>query len=235
LKSHGKSIPHFKLEEALKQRGCAVCQLVKDAGLSYLDNLLYELVNDPDVQTGFRDSLGLCNRHAYRMTDMRDGLGTSILYRVVVRRELELLSQVSEPSKRSSVLSGFLWRSSTDTPAIPEPGIGCMVCRAEEEAEERYLRVLLEGAEDGSLEGLLDGPGAACVRHLSRASALAGGGLPRPLIDVSRAALEELEADLDEFIRHKDHRFADEPWGKERDAWKRAVERIVGQRELGAS
>ena len=35
----------------------------------YLDNLLYELVNDPGVQAEFRDSLGLCERHAYLMLE----------------------------------------------------------------------------------------------------------------------------------------------------------------------
>ena len=85
--------------------------------------------------------------------------------------------------------------------------------------------------QDGSLEGLLDGPGAVCVRHLSRASALAVGGLPRALLGVSQAALEALEADLIKFIRHRDHRFAYEPWGKEGDAWKRAVERTIGRPE----
>jgi hypothetical protein len=53
-------------------------------------------------------------------------------------------------------------------PAIPEPGTGCLVCRTEEKAKERYLLALLDGAEDGSLDGLLNGPGAVCVRHVVR-------------------------------------------------------------------
>ncbi len=67
MKNTGKSIAHFELEEALGQDGCAVCRLVSKTSHDYLDNLLYELVNDPAVQKGFRDSLGPCNRHAYEM------------------------------------------------------------------------------------------------------------------------------------------------------------------------
>lgn len=230
LSYSGKGLPHFKLEEALKQEGCAICRLIDRTGRSYLESMLYESVNDPDVQKGFRDSLGLCNRHAHRMLEMGDGLGISILYRVVLRREIEELSGASGPSKGASALSAILGRSPEEA-AIPEPGEGCMVCRTEEEAGKRYLRVLLEGARDGSLDGMLDGPGAVCVRHLSRASALAGGGLPPALIEATRAALEELEEDLGRYVRHSDYRFRDEPWGKERDSWRRAVLRMVGKRE----
>ena len=226
----GKSTTHFELKESLEQDGCAVCRLVSKTGHDYLDNLLYELVNDPDVQKKFRESLGLCNRHAYEMLDMRDALGISILYRVVVRQEIEHLSQVSGSSEPSSTLLGIFSQPSSGQQSIPEPGSGCMVCRSENESEERYLRVLLEGAEDGSLDGSLDGPGAVCVRHLSRASALADGGLPKALVEVTRAAMEDLEEDLDEHVRRNDYRFQDEAWGRERDAHIRTVRRLVGRR-----
>ena len=105
-----------------------------------------------------------------------------------------------------------------------------MVCGAEREAEIRYLRVLLDGAQDGSLGGLLGATGSVCVRHLSRASVLAGGWLPPALVDTTREMFEDLEADLGRYVRHSDYRFRDEPWGKERDSWKRVVESMVGRR-----
>jgi hypothetical protein len=57
-----KSFSHHDSKEALQQQGRAVCRLVNRSGRPYLDNLLYELVNDPGVQAEFRDSLGLCER-----------------------------------------------------------------------------------------------------------------------------------------------------------------------------
>ena len=230
MRSPGKSLPHFKLEEALKKEGCAVCRLIEDAAHSYLDNLLYELVNDPSVQQELRDSLGLCNRHAYQMLEFGDGLGTAILYRVVVEEELARLDKLSKKGRPSSGLSSLLGRGDADG-SLPEPGAGCMVCRAEEEAEERYLQVLLEGARDGSLKGLLDGPGAVCIRHLGRAAEQAGGSLPRALQERARAELVDLKNGLEKYVRHKDYRFKDEPWGKERDSWRRAVSRMVGRKQ----
>jgi hypothetical protein len=59
---------------------------------------------------------------------------------------------------------------------------------------------------------------------------MAEGRLPHVLVEVTWAALRDLNADLGEYVRHCDYRFSDEPWGKERDSWKRVVQRIVGQR-----
>jgi hypothetical protein len=230
-----KGLPHHRLAEALHERkkGCAICRLVNRTGRRYLESLLYEQVNDSGVQAEFRESLGLCQRHAYLMLDVGDGLGTAILYRAATRELLEILSQTPDPPKPQGTLSALLRRPSKGEPAIPEPGAGCMVCRSEESAEEAYLRSLLAGAEDGSLEGLLQGPGAICVRHLSGASAASGGRLPRALVEVTREALSDLEADLGLYVRHNDYRYSDEPWGKERDSWKRIVAKMVGPRGRG--
>ncbi len=227
-----KGLPHHKLEEALREQreGCAVCHLVNRTGRRYLESLLYEDVNDPGVQARFRGSLGFCSRHAYLMLDVGDGLGTSILYRAATRELLEYLSQIPDAPKPLASLRALLGGASEAETAFPEPGSGCMVCRSEKSAEDTYLRALLDGAEDWSLEGLLDGPGAICVRHLSRASRVGGSRLPEALVEVTREALKELEADLDLYVRHSDHQHKDEPWGKERNAWKRIVAKMVGPR-----
>ncbi len=225
-----KGMSRFELEEALRQQGCAVCRLVERAGSSYLEYLLYDLVNDPDVQKEFRASLGLCERHARRMLEKGDGLGAAILYRAVSKELLSRLTKTPDAPKPGAPLARLLRSSSSAEPAIPEPGDGCMVCGAEGEAERRYLQVLLDGAQDGSLGGLLGGSGSVCVRHLSRASAVAGGWLPAALIEAIREVFYDLEADLGRYVRHSDYRFRDEPWGKERDSWRRVIAQVLGQR-----
>jgi hypothetical protein len=227
-----KGLPHQKLEEALREHrhGCAICRLVDQTGRRYLDNLLYEMVNDPEVQAEFRASLGFCSRHAYMMLGMGNGLGTSILYRAASRELLKRLSQISASPSPQVSLRTVLGRRSRMRRAFPEPGTGCMVCRSEEMAEETYLQVLLDSAQSGLLDGLLDGPGAICIRHLSRASELAGGWLPPALVEATRDALRDLEGDLGLYVRRNDYRYSDESWGKEHDSWKRIVAKMVGLR-----
>ena len=235
-----KDMSRFELEEALRQEGCALCRLVERAADSYLDYLLYDLVNDPSVHEEFRASLGLCELHARGMVQKGDGLGVAILYGAAVKELLGVLSKkiADAPRRRrsqGSSLAKLLGRSTrrVDHRAIPEPGEGCMVCKAEGEAERRYLRVLLDGAHDGSLVGLkMGGSGSVvvCVRHLSRASVVGGGWLPPVLVDATREAFSDLEAELGRYVRHSDYRFREEPWGKERDSWKRVVAWMVGRR-----
>lgn len=233
MSSSDKGLHHHKLEEALREQreGCAVCRLVNRTGRRYLQSLLYEDVNDPGVQAEFKESLGFCSRHAYLMLDVGDGLGTSILYRAATRDLLERLSQMpNAPKPRTSLHTLLRGSRSEAEPVVPEPGRGCMICRSEQSAEETYLKALLNGAEDGSLVGPLEGPGAVCIMHLSRAYAVGGGRLPRALVEITREALKDLEGDLGLYVRHSNHQHRDEPWGKERDSWKRIVAKMVGSR-----
>ncbi len=227
-----KDMSRFELEEALRQQGCAVCRLVERAGSSYLEYLLYDLVNDPDVQREFRASLGFCASHAEAMLERGDGLGVAILYRAAAKELLGRLSKTPDAPRSQASLARLLGRSTKADPAIPEPGDGCMVCKAERQAERHYLQVLLEGAEDGLLDNLVGGLGSVCVRHLSRASAVAGGRLPPALIEATGEVFGELESELGRYVRHSDYRFRDEPWGKERDSWKRVVAQMLGRRRV---
>ena len=103
-----KGLPHHKLEEALREQkvGCAVCRLVNRTGRRYLESLLYEDVNDPGVQSGFRGSLGFCPRHAHLMLDAGDGLGTAILYRAATQELLQTLSRVPDTPKSRTPFQG---------------------------------------------------------------------------------------------------------------------------------
>jgi hypothetical protein len=228
MRSDDADMARLDLKEALNREGCAVCRLVARSGRSYLDNLLYEQVNDEEAQREFRASLGLCGRHADRMLEAGNGLGAAILYGAATRELADLLSRTRDAPKPKTPLRTLLGRPAAAGPSIPEPGEGCMVCRAEARAEERYLGVLLDGAEDGYLDGLLEGPGAICVKHLSRASALAGGWLPKALVETTLRTARELNEDLGRYVRHNDYRFRDEPWGEERHAPRRAVQRMLG-------
>ncbi|HXW00013.1 MAG TPA: hypothetical protein VEC93_16455, partial [Anaerolineae bacterium] len=48
------------------------------------------------------------------------------------------------------------------------------------------------------------------------------------LVESQKAIWQRLSAELSEFIRKKDHRFQNESFGPEGDAWLRAIEAVVG-------
>jgi len=50
------------------------------------------------------------------------------------------------------------------------------------------------------------------------------------LIEVQRARMTALLAELEEYLRKHDYRYAHEPYGSEKDSWIRAIELFVGRR-----
>lgn len=101
------------------------------------------------------------------------------------------------------------------------PPLDCPACAVEAVAEGRYLAAL-ERLDRGRLRAALRrGRGFLCVHHLERLRE----GSTRALF---RDRLETLLAELEEFRRKQDYRFADEAPGSERDSWLRAVRALGG-------
>jgi len=49
------------------------------------------------------------------------------------------------------------------------------------------------------------------------------------VLSIERKKISQLVGELREFIRKHDYRYSEEPFGKERDAWIRAVEKLNGK------
>jgi hypothetical protein len=72
-----------ELESTLKQKGCAICRISKHGVTRFLDQMLYDMVNDPDVRRDVRASFGFCKRHTWGMRGMHgNSLGLRFLHEV---------------------------------------------------------------------------------------------------------------------------------------------------------
>ena len=76
-----KHLSYFALLDALKEKGCPICFLLKKNTNKSMDDFLYEQVNDSGIRKAIRDSFGFCNRHAWQLRNIGDGLGLSIIYK----------------------------------------------------------------------------------------------------------------------------------------------------------
>ncbi len=77
---------YFDLLDAFGEPGCAVCRLATRSAARFLDVLSYENVNDYEVREWLRQARGFCTVHAWQWADdVRDGLGTAIIYRDILR------------------------------------------------------------------------------------------------------------------------------------------------------
>jgi len=231
-----KFISYFDLWDALAQPGCPVCRLVDRDSFRFLDALLYERVNDVGTRERLRKSLGFCNWHAWKSLEVPNGpLGLGIIYNDLLERIRERLAKIqSSFPRRLPWLRRLLGRKKAkESLPVIRPPHSCPVCQSVGFFEEIYLRVLLDFISEEDFERQFSRSPGVCFPHLIVAIEKFSGHVNLSLlIQEQMKKYESLRAEVAEFIRKRDFRFAHEPSGPEADSWKRALEMTVGKREI---
>ncbi|HLZ26997.1 MAG TPA: DUF6062 family protein [Chloroflexota bacterium] len=212
----------FEVRDALAQPGCPVCRLAVRSVGRWLASVAYDQVNDVDLRTELRAARGFCNAHAHRwLAEVHSVLGTAIVYADLLKASLRELD--GDTDQR-----GGLWRALRGSQMTDVAN--CPACRAQTEAEERFLSALLAIAAADARA--VKGSEGVCLKHVRAALRRGGPGAER-VLQHTRAAIERLLADLGEVIRKEDYRFRDEPrTDAERSAPSRAVARAAGAEGL---
>jgi hypothetical protein len=207
----------------------------------YLDNHFYENVNSPKWREKLRASLGFCHEHAWLAVDQRlgDALGFSIIYQDILnhiltdlargndssppRRSLgSLLGQVPEQARR--ILEGTL--------AALNPRKRCPACEHRDETTRATLSILLEELKGSEMNEALQASDGLCLPHLRLTLEHArDDSVHETLLTLHRGKLENLRAELEEFIRKNDYQLIEAGFGVERDAWLRAIGMVAGSRK----
>lgn len=230
------AITEIELKRALTLPGCALCRIGEESARRYLGHILHESVNDPTVRRRLLDAWGFCRRHAWyflglEAATMHDGLSTTILAEGLVEAlQMALDSAAADvvPAQRSTRREARRRREQTRK-ALSATG-ECPAC-AQQHWHERYatsvlLKVL---GETGWLEHLIGSDGF-CLSHLR--VVLDDADAPEEALDQvladHRQRLAALLADLKEYIRKHDYRFAGEPLGRESDGFRRATALLAG-------
>lgn len=194
---------------------CAICRLAHRSVERSLRAFFSEFVNDPEVRVRFRKSRGFCREHIPLLASCGDALGVAILYADLTD---ETRRRWRSGGAKGSLFSRW-FQPSSETP--------CPSCAAEAEAEARYTGALANGlAGDSALWDTLRKSAGLCSRHVERVAAVARHADAARLIEMEAARMDALYAELEEFVRKNDYRFRAEPWGPERDAWRRALSRL---------
>ncbi|MFN3284711.1 MAG: DUF6062 family protein [bacterium] len=215
-----------RVREALTSGGCPVCRLATHAVQRFLDNFLYERVNDPKTREEVRASWGFCPHHAWALPAQRNPvLGVAIVYRDLVGALRDRLDAALRGHPRRRRDAGAALHHAL-RPAAP-----CPACLHRQRMEEVYVASLLEHSADPEVRQALAGPAPLCLPHLLLAASLVRSPehLTR-LLEDQRQALARLEADLSELVRKHDYRFRHEGLTPEQGAsWTRALEVLSGR------
>jgi hypothetical protein len=236
------------LQHAMRQPGCPLCRLQREAEARYLENLLWENVNDPATREQWAAGLGFCARHAWQLQRLEarrygDGLGNAILYEDLLQRVIPVLEAMArEPAMDPLPLHRRLAHAlrlprSGDPEGIPglEGRARCRVCRLGEETARAYAEWLVEGLEDAEVRARYAASDGLCLPHLRMALICARARAPHALADLAGDAarrLQRLLGALREYIRKHDWNYRHEPMSpEERRSWIRAVAFFVGEGE----
>ncbi len=231
---------YFELRDALDGQGCPICRLALRTVERFIDYLIYENVNDPEVRADIRDARGFCNLHAWQLRDNRGALGVAIIHRDVLET---VMKQVKAGQYQANTWLRSLNRVRTTLGATPPseattelvtelaPRKPCLVCRIRDNMEAVYIRNLLAALDNPEIgDALRDGAGL-CLPHFRQAlQQVPDEATFTTLVEIQLNAWERLQHELSEFIRKHDYRFQDEGMGTEGDSWIRALAQISGTR-----
>ena len=106
----------------------------------------------------------------------------------------------------------------------------CPACVAHLEAQTRFVQALVAGLEaEGSkaeVWNAVDANAGICVPHIQLLMEESSPAMAKRLRDRETERLTALQAELGEIVRKNDYRFRGEPWGAEKDAWRRALDKL---------
>jgi len=230
----------YNLLEACHKSGCPVCRLEQQSVERYLENQFYENVNHPPWRDRLRASHGFCHEHAWLGVKERlgDALGYSIIYGDIVNSLLKQLQEEKRPGRAPH-------RRASSARQIPEavrnqiekvlavlsPRKRCPVCEVREETGRSILSGLVEELGTPEMTNALQASEGLCLPHWGLALEHVRD-LPayEALLTIQREKLEGLRVELAEFVRKNEYQAVKEGFGKEGDAWLRAISLVVGSR-----
>lgn len=187
-----------------KNQNCPVCRLINESIEKLVDTILYELVNDPEIRTNFRNS-GLCKRHAeiierYLERHPELGLlGIAIIYEDMLQNQIDLISQNDFDSIKNK---------------------NCYLCERENEVEKTYISSFIRiFSENDGLDLFEKSSCILCFDHYYRISTIVDESFAERLKKIQSAKLSNLKDQLSIFIQKHDYRNK-QPFGKEAVAYK---------------
>jgi len=230
---------YFDLRDALGRPGCALCTLALRSMRRYFDALGYESVNDPGIRASIRTARGFCEAHGRMLREARDAQGTAIIHRDVLTSVANALEETRfRPASLSDMLrqaiGGEPGTNGNERAEALAPQEPCPACARRHAMDVTYVDMLLQKLHKDDLLSGFRASAGLCLPHLRLALQRMPDAATFERLKTAQIAIwQHLMAELDEFIRKQDHRFATEPLGDERTAWSRAVELVSGQYGLG--
>jgi Family of unknown function (DUF6062) len=222
----------YDIVEGLRRSGCPLCRVEAIDDCRWMSSFWREGKQDAGTRRRFYAAGGFCRHHAWLLHRLvaAEAAGAAIadVYGSLADRDLAWLDEL-----RASLVRGRRRRQTS----LRRSG-RCPACVAFAEGSERKLHFFVELLADTEVRPHYRSSHGLCFAHLARAvdHALESeeDGIARFLLDDVRERLRDVRAQLAEFDRKRDYRYASEPKGDEQHSWTEVVRRYVGDRSMDA-
>ena len=223
---------YFNLLDALKEKGCPICFLIKKSIHKTMDDFLYERVNDSGTRKEIREALGYCATHAWQLQKFGDGLGLSIIYEDllnILKTKMEGFASHKEKYIPGAFIRDLL-KNNMKLSYHEKTKLSCPICKDSRDIEMRYVSLFIEYFNDPEFNVTFASSFGFCLPHFVSIVKLCNNKIIiKKLAEFEIDKLELLNQELKEFQRKHDYRFSHEGFGKEGNAWIRAIEKTVGK------
>lgn len=216
----------------LARRGCPICSGCHDELERYWFWFFNESYGEASVAAQYIASYGFCPEHTRAIARRGAVWPISVIYDWTLRNTLPALRQARQALGEGERSDGIRFRAFKRQLAAVQPKGRCIICQMVDETATRLVDdLLLVLTHDAETQHRFRAGDGLCMPHFFLALQCAQPdrlvGL-RLVFDVQLAQLETLYAELEEYFRKSDYRFANEPRGTEQTAWLRAVQRFAG-------
>jgi hypothetical protein len=164
--------------------------------------------------------------HAKQLEEIGHALDLSLIYQ-------DILMTVRDALARPTARQATGRRGRTGLTDVLSPQARCPACIYRDELEAVYVETFIEHLADPQFVAKVRDADPICLPHYRQAIE---HGMSAEIFGVFRevqiAHWENLIAELGEFIRKHHHRFRHERIGQEGDAWKRAIDAVIGTRSF---
>ena len=233
MKYHIDTIPVW---DALnKDTECLLCSIRKDLEDKYVQFYLGDSVMQPDVRQKI-NKIGFCGAHYEMMykESKKLPLGLACYTRIEhIREDLEKHFDIILNKEKGLKNSGVLKTAHH----IKSISSGCAVCENIEENMNRYFYTFIHlwNTDEEFREAFLESKGL-CINHFSEIMLFSPDvlgdkkslQLAKDLTKVQKKNLHRLSEEVKMFNDKFDHKNAGKPWGSEKDAIPRVINKLAG-------
>jgi len=245
LSAMEKGLIWIELEDGLRRPGCPICAILAQGTRRNFSFFLNDGVLDPGMRLRLVESGGWCARHMVLLLNVEsrewpDHMGSATVFESLLEMAERRLAEALRGLRRRRASAASRSRRRTIQHACDalRSRKACPACESEAEREASYLGFFIDALFNPALtlemKALYAGSEGLCYRHLVGClERCASPDQVNELAELEQPKLAALTRQVSEYLRKHEHRYREEPFGEEVDAWARAARKLAGYQPAG--